>query len=86
MSKVKVNDSTSPKKKGNGYTKYIAVDGITRTKTTISWDASANRWKVVQHFPLAEGWDNTTKTYAPNKKAAVKVTLPPKEVKINGDK
>jgi hypothetical protein len=55
MSKVKVNDSTSPKKKGNGYTKYIAVDGITRTKTTISWDASANRWKVVQHFPLAEG-------------------------------
>ena len=62
-SKVKVFDPTNPTKKGNGYNSYKAVDGITRTKTTVVWDAAAGRWKVAQHFPLAEGWDNATKTY-----------------------
>ena len=38
---------------------------ITRTLTTFEWNAQEGRWKVVQHFPLAKGWDNTTKSYDP---------------------
>ncbi len=77
-SKLKVSDLKNPNKKGNVYSKYEAVDGITRTKTTVAWDASTNSWKVVQHFPVAEGWNNTTKAYNLTEKVDVKVTLPSK--------
>ena len=42
-----------------------SVDGITRTWTRFEWNAQEGRWKVVQHFPLAKVWDNTTKSYDP---------------------
>ncbi len=58
--------------------KYNAVDAITRTKTTVAWDEATKKWQVVQHYPVAEGWNNLTKTYSPTTKANVKVTLPPK--------
>jgi hypothetical protein len=77
-SKVKVSNPANPSKLGNGYTKYDAVDGITRTKTTVAWDTSTNKWKVVQHYPEARGWNNKTKTYDTSIKVDAKVTLPPK--------
>jgi hypothetical protein len=39
------------------------VSGITRTQTTVVWDAPSNSWVVVQHFPVAKDWDQATQTY-----------------------
>lgn len=84
-SKVKVTDSANPKKKGNGYGSYNPVDGITRTKTTVTWDATAGKWKVAQHFPVADGWDNAAKSYDPSVKLIQLFQLP-KVVENNGIK
>ena len=43
------------------YTAHTKVSGLTRTLTTIEWNGS--EWKVVQHFPHAEGWDPVLKKY-----------------------
>lgn len=37
----------------SGYSSTGPVGGIKRTTTTIAWDSSLNRWKVVQLFPEA---------------------------------
>ena len=39
------------------------VDGITATVTRVAWNAMRNRWEVVQHYPLVEGWDQATRSY-----------------------
>ncbi|MBI5617926.1 MAG: hypothetical protein HY943_16720 [Gammaproteobacteria bacterium] len=43
------------------YSGHTKVSGLTRTLTTIEWDGT--KWKVVQHFPHAEGWDPVQKKY-----------------------
>ena len=76
-SKVKVADPTNPAKKGNAYASTQPVDGITRTYTKVVWDDKQGKWNVVQHYPVTEGWNNTTKTYdASAKPATTKVNLP----------
>lgn len=60
--KASVIDPTTGKtKKGSVYTSVIPIDGVTGTYTKVAW--KNNQWLVVQHFPLAEGWNNLTKTY-----------------------
>jgi hypothetical protein len=43
----------------------LGISGVTRTKTTLQWDATQNRWVVAQHMPYAKGWDDVRKMYAP---------------------
>jgi hypothetical protein len=43
----------------------LGISGVTRTKTTLQWDATQNRWVVAQHMPYAKGWDDVRKVYAP---------------------
>lgn len=43
------------------YTGHVQVSGLTRTLTTIEFDGT--NWKVVQHFPHAEGWDHSQGKY-----------------------
>lgn len=65
--KATATDPTTGKtKKGNVYTSVTPIDGVTGTYTKVVWDAKLQppQWSVVQHYPLAEGWDNVTKTYA----------------------
>jgi hypothetical protein len=43
------------------YPSTNAVDGITRTRTTVKWNGY--QWQVKQHFPEGPGWNDTSKTY-----------------------
>jgi hypothetical protein len=62
--KVSLTDPVTGKvKKGMVYGSSQAIDGVTGTFTKVAWDDQKNKWTVVQHFPLAEGWDNTAKKY-----------------------
>lgn len=45
------------------YGQTSRISGVTRTFTRIVWSAQAKRWEVVQHFPVADGWNNTTQSY-----------------------
>ena len=53
-------------KKGNVFSRTEPVENVTGVLTNIAWNATEKRWKVVQHFPLTEGWDNTAKMYGSN--------------------
>jgi hypothetical protein len=62
-SKVKITDPTTGKtKKGNVFSSTNPVNEVTGTYTRVIWNGQ--KWVVVQHFPLAEGWKNTSKIYS----------------------
>ena len=64
LTKQKINATdpvTGKVKSGNVYNSVTPIDGVTGTYTKVAWDGK--QWSIVQHFPLAEGWDNVTKTY-----------------------
>ena len=61
-SAVKVVDVGS-KKVAKVYPEHQFVEGITRTTTTVAWSDNTQRWSVVQHFPNAKNWNQTTQTY-----------------------
>lgn len=63
--KVKVTDPNNPSKTGWGYPNSTPVDGITGTTTRVRWDAAAGEWKVKQHYPDAQGWNQATQSYTP---------------------
>ena len=50
-------------KKGNVFSRTSEVEDITGAYTDIVWSSIENRWKIVQHYPLTNGWNNTTKVY-----------------------
>jgi hypothetical protein len=62
-------------KTGKVYSSYQPVDGITRTKTRVSWNDASKKWEVVQHYPDAKGWNNSTKTYSASTPAQLRVSL-----------
>ena len=62
-SRVQVADPSSPGKTGWGYPNSSPVDGITRTQTSVKWNATANEWQVTQHYPDAVGWNQSTQSY-----------------------
>lgn len=75
--KVSLTDPVTGKvKKGMVYGSSHAIDGVTGTFTKVAWDDQKNKWTVVQHFPLAEGWDNTTKKYLDPTLIQTSVKLP----------
>ncbi|MEJ2611741.1 MAG: hypothetical protein P8179_17100 [Candidatus Thiodiazotropha sp.] len=49
----------------NLHTQVTPVSGITNSYTKIAWDASASRWKVVQHFPVSKNWNQVLQRYDP---------------------
>ncbi|MBI4851707.1 MAG: hypothetical protein HY819_07920 [Acidobacteria bacterium] len=61
-SKVKNIIDPITNKKLTSYNKIDPIEGITRTYTKVVWED--NKWKVVQHYPDADGWNNSTKTYS----------------------
>ena len=62
--KIKIKDSASGKMKTIGIHSVTAdISNITGTRTTVAWNATANKWQVVQHFPIGVGWDDTAKAY-----------------------
>jgi hypothetical protein len=68
--KTKIQDPTgATTKKGNIFSGTAPVNDLTRTKTGFEWNQAANgghgQWEMKQHFPLAEEWDQATKTYDP---------------------
>ena len=67
----RIQHPKKPRKKAKVYTSTDAIDGVTRTKTTVSWNG--NTWKVQQHTPWATDWDNTTKTYSSSPNSFVKL-------------
>ena len=71
-SKVKASDLAT-KKKIKLYSDTDEVSGITRTLTTVAWDNAKQVWKVVQHFPLTKGWDDSLKTYSQPADASVQL-------------
>ena len=67
----KIQHPKKPKKKAKVYGSTDAIQGVTRTRTTVRWDG--NTWKVVQHIPWATDWDNATKTYSSSPNSFVKL-------------
>jgi hypothetical protein len=47
----------------NVYGKTESIEDVTGVFTRFAWNAAEKRWKMVQHFPIAEGWDDVAKTY-----------------------
>jgi hypothetical protein len=66
-SKVPILNPKSQAMVNKGYGTTSRIEGLTRTKTTVEWNANANggqgRWEVVQHFPWSEDWDDVAKLY-----------------------
>ncbi|PSB68580.1 hypothetical protein C7B61_00125 [filamentous cyanobacterium CCP1] len=60
--KVKI-PNPSGGKPGTGYSNVQPVDGLTRTTTTIEWNATSQKWEVKQHFPDARNWNQQTGVY-----------------------
>jgi hypothetical protein len=69
-----VDPITSQPKKGNVFGAINPIDGVTGTYTKVTWDG--HKWKVIQHFPLAENWDNAIKVYTDLSKLDALVKLP----------
>ena len=67
----KIPNPRNPKRKGKVYSSTSSIQGVTRTKTTISWDGTS--WKVVQHIPWATDWNNVAKTYSSPAQSFVKL-------------
>jgi hypothetical protein len=61
-------------KQGKVFSSSTSIDGVTGTYTKIDWDGQ--KWRVVQHFPLAEGWNNAAKAYTDPGFLDVKISLP----------
>ncbi|MEW6730678.1 MAG: hypothetical protein AB1489_05010 [Acidobacteriota bacterium] len=73
--KVTVIDPITGKiKKGNVFSTVDFIEGVTGTYTRVAWDQAQGKWVVVQHFPVAENWDNLTKAYT--EPLMFKATLP----------
>jgi hypothetical protein len=68
-------DSPNSKdRSGAVYNTVSPIDGVTGTYTKVAWDG--HKWKVVQHFPLAENWDDSLKVYTDLSKLDEIVNLP----------
>ncbi len=50
-------------KKGKVFDRTEAVEDITGVFTKFIWNESEKRWKIIQHFPMADEWNNANKTY-----------------------
>ena len=76
-SKIKVPDPISGKKrKGIVYSLLNPINGVKGTFTRVIWNKNSNRWVVIQHFPLAEGWDNAAKNYSNKVNIDANINLP----------
>ena len=67
----KIRNPANLKRKGKVYSFTNSIQGVTRTKTTVSWDGTS--WKIVQHIPWATDWNNVTKTYSSPAQSFVKL-------------
>jgi hypothetical protein len=63
-------------KTGRVFSKTEPVEDVTGVYTKFAWDATEGRWKVVQHFPLVDKWNNTTKVYGNAQRFDAEVELP----------
>ena len=59
-------------KKGIGFSTVDQVSGLKRVYTRVIWNNKANggagNWEVIQHFPVAEDWDQVRQVYNPSPK------------------
>jgi hypothetical protein len=68
---------TGKTKKGTTYETTNEISGVNGTFTKVAWDQQLNKWKVIQHFPLADGWNNLSQQYVnPSKSIDTHVDLP----------
>jgi hypothetical protein len=63
-------------KTGNVYTRTEPVEGVTGVYTNFVWNAAEGRWKIVQHYPLVEEWNNAAKVYNSPQRFDAEVELP----------
>jgi hypothetical protein len=63
-------------KGGKVFSKTEPIEDVTGVYTKFTWDAAEGRWRIVQHFPLAEEWNNATKVYNIKQKFDAEVKLP----------
>ena len=50
-------------KKGKVFDRTEPIENVTGVFTKFAWSESEKRWKIVQHFPMADEWNNVDKTY-----------------------
>lgn len=61
--RIKIKDPSNSGKTGKVYTQTTTISGITKTQTSIKWNANTQRWVVSQHFPVGRGWNQSTQSY-----------------------
>jgi hypothetical protein len=50
-------------KRGRVFDRTEPIEDVTGVFTKFAWSESEKRWKIVQHFPMADEWNNVNKTY-----------------------
>ena len=75
--RISVQDpATGRTRRGNVYSTVDPVDSVTGVFTKVIWDSDKNKWGVVQHYPLTQGWNNVSKTYSGGARIDASVNLP----------